>query len=574
MTQQDQQKRSLRDKIDPVVFTASAVLILAVVVFTGSMPDVAEAAFQSVQGFLDDTFGWVYILVIVLVLVVSIYLVVSPYATIKLGPDDAEPDYSGLTWFVMLFAAGMGIGLVFWGVAEPVLAFQEPARTEPGSVAAAEDAMNFAFHHWGFSPWAVYAIIGLGLAFFGYRRGLPMKISTLLHPLLGDRVDGPVGQVIDVVAVVATMFGVATSLGLGATQVAGGLDYVFGVELGDGGLVGLIAVITAIATISVALGLDKGIKVLSQVNLVAAAVLAAAVMLLGPTLFLVYALVDNTGTYLQNIIDTMLFTGAYDGEQADAFLSEWTIFYWAWWISWSPFVGMFIARVSYGRTIREFVLGVLLAPALVSFLWFTIFGNSALVTEGVVEAVQDEDTALFVLLEGLAGDGALFTALAVLAILVIVIFFVTSSDSASFVIDMLTSGGDTHPAVPTRVFWAVTEGAVAAVLLLAAGESGLEGLEAGAVSTGFPFGIIIVFVVWAILRGLRHEVRAQPRRTPSRGLPTTLPEAMRRDVAARQREFEEREQQLDELDEREEQLDDRDEQADDDASGASGASGA
>jgi choline/glycine/proline betaine transport protein len=560
VSSQTTEQRPLRDTIHPVVFPVSAVVILAVVVFASVMPGVAEEVFSGTREFLESTFGWFYILVVAMLLAVSVFLIVSPYARVKLGPDDSVPDYSTPAWFAMLFSAGMGIGLVFWGVAEPVFISEAPPRAEGGTDAGAQEAMNFVFHHWGFSPWAVYAIIGLGLAFFGFRRGLPMTIRSLFQPLLGDRVDGPIGHAIDVIAVVATMFGIATSLGLGVTQVAAGLGRVFGWEAGNGGMVLLIAVITAIATVSVVLGLDKGIKVLSQVNIAAAALLAVAVLLAGPTLFLLLAFVDNTGSYLQNIIDTLLFTGTYAGEEAETFLSDWTIFYWAWWISWSPFVGMFIARVSYGRTVRQFVVGVLLAPTLVSFMWFTIFGNTALGIDAVIDEVNEigEDVGMFALLENLGLTGGLVTALSILTIFVIVVFFVTSSDSGSFVIDMLTSGGDLHPAVQTRVFWAVTEGAVAAALLLAGGEVGLEGLQAGAIAAGFPFAIVLVFATWSLLKGLRAEVPRLPR-PQHRGVPAaTIPEATRQEREQRARELELRARELDlkeqELEQREEQL--------------------
>ena len=559
MSSVSEQKRPLKDSIHPVVFPVSAVIIVGIVIFAAVVPGLADEVFTDTRLFLEGTFGWFYILVMALLLVTSVFLIVSPYARVKLGPDDSVPDYSTPAWFAMLFSAGMGIGLVFWGVAEPVFISEGPPRAEPGTLAAEQEAMNFVFHHWGFSPWAVYAIIGLGLAFFGFRRGMPMTIRSLFHPLLGDRINGPIGHVIDIVAVVATMFGIATSLGLGVTQVAAGLGRVFDLEIGNGGLVALIAIITAFATISVVLGLDKGIKILSQINITAAAVLAVAVLLIGPTLFLLFALVENTGSYLQNMIDTLLFTGAYAGEEAETFLSDWTIFYWAWWISWSPFVGMFIARVSYGRTVREFVLGVLLAPTLVSFAWFTIFGNSALETEGVVDEVMElgTDVGMFALIDNLGVPGGLATVLSILVIFVVVVFFVTSSDSGSFVIDMLTSGGDLHPAVQTRVFWAITEGAVAAALLLAGGTAGLEGLQAGAVAAGFPFAIVLVFATWSLLRGLRAEV---PRASRSRrgGLPATIPEATRQEREQRARELELRAKELDlraqELEQWEEEL--------------------
>lgn len=545
--QSEQGKRPLKETIHPIVFPISAALLVAIVVFTAITPDTSGEIFSAVQDFVQTQFGWFLILVVAILLGVAVYLAVSPYGRIKLGPDDSKPDYTTGTWFAMLFSAGMGIGLVFWGVAEPVFMFGSPPRAEGGTDAAALEAMNFAFHHWGFSPWAIYAIIGLGLAYFGFRRGMPMTIRSLFHPLLGDRIDGPIGHAIDILAVVATLFGIATSLGLGASQVAAGLNRVFGWEFDSGGLLLLIAVITGFATISVMLGLDKGIKRLSQVNIVAAATLAAVVLLAGPTVVLLFALVENTGNYLQNIFNTLAFTGTYAGDQAGEFLDAWTIFYWAWWISWSPFVGMFIARVSYGRTIREFVAGVLLAPTMASFAWFTIFGNTALLLDPVIDEVNElgEDIAMFALIENLGIPGELVTGLSLLTIFVVVVFFVTSSDSGSFVVDMLTSGGDLHPAVQTRVFWAITEGLIAGVLLVI-GEEALDGLQAGAVSAGFPFAIVLLFATWSLLRGLKQERRQQLAAEPAgrrrHGVPPlTTRDATEREMLARQLELREKE---------------------------------
>jgi choline/glycine/proline betaine transport protein len=562
----DRVKRTVRESVHPVVFPVSAAIILALVVFTMVQTEAAGAAFEATQTFIQESFGWFFITVVALLLGVAVFLAISPYGRIKLGPDDSKPDYSTGAWFAMLFSAGMGIGLVFWGVAEPIFMAGSPPRAEPGTTEAAQEAMNFAFHHWGFSPWGIYAIIGLGLAYFGFRRDMPMTIRSLFRPLLGDRVEGPIGHAIDVLAVVATLFGIATSLGLGVTQVAAGLQRVFGWEAGDGGLLVLIAVITALATISVVSGLDKGIKILSQTNIVAAAALAVFVLLVGPTVFLLFAFIENTGSYIQNIFNTLAFTGTYAGEEADTFLGDWTIFYWAWWISWSPFVGMFIARVSRGRTIREFVLGVLLAPTLASFAWFTIFGNTALQLDPVIEEVNElgEDVAMFALIENLGLPAGLVTGISLLIIFVIVVFFITSSDSGSFVVDMLTSGGDLDPAVETRVFWAVTEGAVAGALLLAGGESGLEGLQAGAISAGFPFAIVLVFATWSLLKGLREERHREPHaRQPAP--PLTLTEATRREREQRSLELRERE-----LNAKERELDLREAELADNGRGPSG----
>jgi choline/glycine/proline betaine transport protein len=556
-----QTRRPLRETIHPPVFVPSALIILGIVIFSAVAVGPAGRMFSAAQGFVQGTFGWLFIAVVAGLLGVAVFLGVSRFGQLKLGPDDSTPDYSTGAWFAMLFSAGMGIGLVFWGVAEPVFIAEAPPLAEPGTIQARQEAMNFVFHHWGFSPWGIYAILGLGLAYVGFRLELPMTIRSLFHPLLGDRVNGPLGNAVDVLAVVATVFGIATSLGLGAMQVAAGFERVFGWQLGNPGLLLLIAGITALATISVVLGLDRGIKRLSQINIVAAVTLAVTVFAVGPTLFLLFAYVENTGTYIQNIFNTLAFTGAYAGDEASEFLDAWTIFYWAWWISWSPFVGMFIARVSRGRTIREFVAGVLVAPTLASFAWFTIFGNTALGIPAVIEEVTEfgENVAVFALLENLGLPAGLVIGLSLLTIFVVVVFFVTSSDSGSFVVDMLTSGGDLDTAVQTRVFWAVTEGAVAATLLVAAGETGLQGLQAGAVSAGFPFAIVLVFATWSLLRGLKQEIDPRPAGRHE-APPMVVTDAVRRERAARQRELDLRERELEakerELDVRERELED------------------
>ena len=543
-------KSSIKDSIHPVVFPVSAAIILGIVVAVVIAPDTMGETFVGGRDAITANLGWLLIGVVALLLGVAVYLAFSPYKNVKLGPDDSKPDFSTPTWFAMLFSAGMGIGLVFWGAAEP--AFLAGEALFEGN--EQQEAMRFTFHHWGFSPWAVYAIVGLGLAYFGFRREMPMTIRSLFHPLLGDRIHGPIGHAIDILAVVATIFGVATSLGLGAQQVAAGLDRVFGLDVGgNAGLLLIIGVITAMAAVSVITGIDKGIKILSQINIVAALALALAVLLIGPTLLLVTAFVENTGNYLQNIVQTLAFTGSYAGEDAAGVVEGYTVFYWAWWISWSPFVGMFIARVSYGRTIREFILGVLLAPTLVSFAWFTIFGNSALRSPEVTEAVAGggESEGMYALLESFAIPGGLVTALSLLVIFVVTVFFVTSSDSASFVVDMISSGGNLNPATQTRVFWAVLEGAIAATLLVAVpGDDALDGLQAGAVTTGLPFAILLVFATWGLLRGLKEHERPPRVREPGARPPLTVPEATRaersrRELELREKELEQKARELD-----------------------------
>jgi choline/glycine/proline betaine transport protein len=499
--------REHRQYIHPVVFPVAAVLIVAFVVFGAGFPDLAGEWLNETLGWITTNFAWFFVAAVAVFLIFCLWLMIGKPGHIRLGPDDSRPSYSYLTWFAMLFSAGMGIGLVFWGVAEPIFHYIDAPRVEGGTAEAARDAMVLTYHHWGLGAWAIYAILGLSLAYFGFRHNLPLTIRSAFYPFLGDRIHGWIGNLVDIVAILATMFGIATSLGLGAMQINAGLDVVFGVSMGTTPQIAIIAVITAIATVSVFSGLDRGIRRLSQVNIGLAAALLLFVALAGPTILILSAYVENIGGYVQNFVDTLAWSGTYEGED---WLAGWTIFYWAWWISWSPFVGMFIARISRGRTIREFVLGVLFVPVLVSFLWFSVFGNTAVHFQGegiadiygAMEAADfDASVAMFAMLEELP----LLTLTSIVTILVIAIFFVTSSDSGSFVIDMIASGGLEDPPRSHRVFWAVAEGVVAASLLIAGGDAALEALQAGSVSTGLPFAIVLVFVMLGLIKGLRAE---------------------------------------------------------------------
>jgi choline/glycine/proline betaine transport protein len=496
-----------REHIHPVVFPVSAGVIVVFVVFGAVFSDTADRVLNGILTVLVDTFGWFMIGGVALMLIFCLFLVVGPYGKVRLGPDDSRPDYGYLTWFSMLFSAGMGIGLLFWGVAEPITHYANAPRFPSETPEAAQDAMILTFHHYGLGPWAAYAVLGLSLAYFGFRHDLPLTIRSALYPLIGDRIHGWQGNVVDVLAIFGTMFGVATSLGLGVLQINAGLDTVFGVPQNPTVQVILIAAITLVATISVFTGLDKGIRRLSQLNIGMATVLLLFVAIAGPTVLLFGAYLENIGAYVTNFVDTLFWTGTY--EDAEGWLGSWTIFYWAWWISWSPFVGMFVARISRGRTIREFILGVLLVPSLVSFLWFTVMGNTAIDLQetGAADLIgpttEDPALALFAMLEGFP----LASITSVLAIVVVTLFFVTSSDSGSFVIDMIASGGNPDPPKPQRIFWAVTEGVVAAVLL---GAGGLTALQAGAVSTGLPFTVVLIVVVVGLIKGLRSERTDMP----------------------------------------------------------------
>jgi choline/glycine/proline betaine transport protein len=481
-------------------------VILIFVAFGAVFPKQAGAVFSAAQHAIVDGFGWFYIASVAGFLIFALFLMLSRYGDVKLGPDDSEPDYSYLSWFAMLFSAGMGIGLMFFGVAEPIYHFTAPPVGEGNTVAAARQAMIITFFHWGLHAWAIYIVIGLALAYFAFRRGLPLTIRSALYPLIGARIHGPIGHAADIFAVFGTMFGVATSLGLGVLQVNAGLQYLFGVPNVVAVQLVLIAVITGLATISVVLGLDAGIRRLSELNILLAVMLLGFVLLAGPTVFLLKALMQNIGAYLDDVVRLTFRMYAYEPNE---WLGKWTLFYWGWWIAWSPFVGMFIARISRGRTIREFVLGVLFVPVLFTFLWMTVFGDTALWMQlnGIApigQVVADNmPVALFSLLEALSFSG--ITSL--LATLLVVTFFVTSADSGALVIDMITSGGADEPPVWQRIFWAVTAGVVAAVLLLA---GGLQALQTAAIVSALPFSVVMVLVCYGLLRALQLE-RMHPR---------------------------------------------------------------
>jgi choline/glycine/proline betaine transport protein len=499
-----------KQHIHPVVFPVSAGLIVLFVIYGAVATENAGAALSAVFDFAINVFGWFFIASVGFLLLFCLWLALSRHAQTRLGPDDSTPDYSYLTWFSMLFAAGMGIGLVFWGVEEPVahFALDPPQRIGENIVAgtdeAASEAMLLVFHHWGLGPWAVYAVLGLSLAYFGYRHGLPMTVRSALYPLIGERYKGWLGNLVDILAILGTMFGIATSLGLGVSQINAGLNRVFDVPVGSGTQIVLIAIITVVATISVVSGLDKGIKRLSQTNMILAALLVGFVAIAGPTLVILTAYFENLGNYIFQAIPLLGWGGTYGGE---GWAGAWTIFYWAWWISWSPFVGMFIARISRGRTVREFIVGVLFVPTAVSFLWFTVMGNTAIHFEmtgvaAISETVDYAGSGMFGLLDALPAT----TLMSVLTIIVVTIFFVTSSDSGSFVIDMIASGGQLDPPKGLRVFWAVSEGVVAAVLLAA---GGLGAFQAGSVATGLPFALVLVIVAVGVARGLGKDAAGQ-----------------------------------------------------------------
>ncbi|WBV42864.1 BCCT family transporter [Pseudoroseomonas cervicalis] len=489
--------------INRTVFIASALLILSFVAFGALAPDAAARAFGAVQGWITAELGWFYLLAVAGFVIFVALLAFGGSGRIRLGPNHSEPEFRYTAWFAMLFSAGMGIGLVFFGVAEPVTHFLTPPEGEPASIAAARNALRLSYFHWGLHAWAIYAVVGLSLAYFSFRHGLPLTVRSALYPLIGDRIRGPIGDAVDVFAVIGTMFGVATSLGLGALQVNAGLSHVLGVPVSFGVQLALIAGITALATLSVASGLDKGIKLLSNANLLMATALMLFVFAVGPTTFLLRSFVQNLGGYIDQFALRTFNMYAYDPKD---WLADWTLFYWGWWIAWSPFVGMFIARISRGRTIREFVLGVLLVPAGFTFAWMTVFGDSALwlhlsgTTTAVSQAVQGDVTlALFAFLE----QFPLATISSWLAMLLIVTFFITSADSAALVVSTITAGGRDVVPLWQRVFWAVASGLIAAVLL-ASGE-GLKALQTAAIASALPFAVVMLLMAYGLWRALQRE---------------------------------------------------------------------
>ncbi|SIS93138.1 BCCT family transporter [Neptunomonas antarctica] len=498
-------QRRLGLQIIPGVFFTSAGIAALFVALAVPFDKVVADSFGLLTGWVAHNLGWFYILSVSALLFFLISLAFSRYGNIRLGADDSRPDYSNLTWFTMLFAAGIGTILMFWGVAEPISHFANPPfdGVKPGSEQAASDAMTIALYHFGLHTWTIFAVPGLAMAYFSYRHNLPMRISSLFYPILGERAFGPWGWAVDVIAVLGTLFGVATSLGLGTLQLNSGLNYLFGVPSTGLVQVILIAVITSIAATSVALGLDKGVRRLSQLNIVLAMALLAFVLTVGPSVFIAEGTVQSLGTYLNALPRLAFWTETFKDTD---WQRQWTLFYWAWTISWAPYVGIFIARISRGRTIREFIAGVLLAPTAFTLVWFGVFGLSAIQMEmsgqiALAEQVQqDPSVAIFAFLEALPLSGLS----SALSVIIIVIFFTTSSDSASLVIDMMTRRDEQPSLVRQRIFWAVAQGVIAAALLLA---GGLDALQNVITSLGLPFCFLLIFMAVALFRALRADDR-------------------------------------------------------------------
>jgi BCCT family betaine/carnitine transporter len=502
---QDNLKKWGMDVHHPVFWIAS-VLILIFVIGTLVSPGPAKEAFDGAKGWSITNFDWLFSDGGNIFVVVCLALIVLPVGNIRIGGNGAKPEFSLMSWFAMLFAAGMGIGLMFWSVAEPVGYYTDwfgtPLNAPPNTPEGAGAAMGATMYHWGLHPWAIYAVVGLSLAFFAYNKGLPLTIRSGFYPLMGERSWGWFGHIVDTLAVLATIFGLATSLGFGAQQAASGFKFLFGIDDGIATQIAIIIGVTAIALYSVVRGLEGGVKVLSNINMGFAALLLLFVIIVGPTLAIFTAMGTTVGNYVSDIIPLSNWMGRED----ETFYHGWTIFYWAWWISWSPFVGMFIARISKGRTVRQFIVAVLLVPTLVTVVWMSAFGGTALdqAVNGVgalAGGISEVSLAMFQMLENLPIAGIT----SFLAIMLVLVFFITSSDSGSLVIDAITAGGKVDAPTVQRIFWAIMEGIIAAVLLFGGGADALGALQAAAITVGLPFTLVLIAMCVSLYMGLRHE---------------------------------------------------------------------
>ncbi|WP_322904111.1 glycine betaine uptake BCCT transporter [Paenibacillus campi] len=483
------------------VFYVSAAALLLLVIVGVVAPQAFEDATARTEAFITNSFGWYYLIIVTAFVAICLYLMISPAGKIKLGKPDDQPEFSRPTWVAMLFSAGVGIGLVFYGTAEPIshFALQSPTG-ETGTNAAVRDAMQYTFFHWGIHAWAVYGLVGLSLAYFMFRRGNAGLISATLKPILGKYASGKFGKAIDIVAVLATVIGVSTSLGFGAVQINGGLSFLYGMPSSFISQFVIIIIVTVMFLASALSGLDKGIRILSNVNMVLAGVLLLLVFIFGPTLFTLNLFTDTIGKYLQNFINMSFRLAPLNSENRE-WINKWTIFYWAWWIAWSPFVGIFIARVSKGRTIREFVAYVLLAPSIISFIWFSVFGGSAIALERsgtkLISALTTEQS-----LFGVLSTFPFASAISLLAIGLIGIFFITSADSGTFVLGMMTTNGSQNPSNLLKMIWGLLLTAIALVLLYS---GGLQALQNTMIIAALPFSFVIVMMAVSLLKVLNQE---------------------------------------------------------------------
>ena len=487
--------------IHPPVFWSSSILLFAFIAITIIVGDPMEKVFNNIQNWISNNFGWFLVLIVNVYLFFTLFFAFSKYGGIRLGGKTAVPEFSRGAWFAMLFSAGMGIGILFWSVAEPIFHFTNPPIGEAGNIDAAQEAMKTTFLHWGLHAWAIYTLVGLALAFFSFNRDMPLAFRSVFYPLLGEKVYKWPGDVIDVLAVLATLFGLATSLGLGVKQVSAGFNHLFHTTDNLQTQVILIAAITGAATISVVSGLNKGVKKLSEMNINLGALLLIFILILGPTVYILNSYIQNLGNYMDSFFRISFWTESF---QETNWQNQWTIFYWSWWISWSPFVGMFIARISKGRTVKEYVLSVLIVPTLLTFLWITAFGGSAIIMElkGMADIATDVKNNVATSIYHLFENFPLAQVTNFAAIVLVISFFVTSSDSGSLVVDAFTSGGKLKSPVGQRVFWATMEGAVAAILLVG---GGLKALQTAAVTTGLPFAVILIIMAFSLRKGLQKE---------------------------------------------------------------------
>lgn len=490
------------------VFFISALLIAAFVISTLAFPDTSKIWFEATKSWTLQYFDWFFVLSTNLVLLFCVAILLSPLGKIRLGGQDAAPEFSTISWIAMLFSAGIGIGMVFYGSAEPMAYYTDwggtPLNVEPRTPEAQRLALGATVFHWGLTPWAVYALVGLSLAFFAFNKGLPLTIRSAFYPLLGERIWGWPGHIIDILAVIATLFGLATSLGLGAQQAATGLSFLFGIKASLTAQLLLIAGISALAIVSVVRGMDGGVKLLSNINMALAALLLAFVFIAGPSL----NIISGFGTALISYAEYAVPLSNWVGREDQQWYHGWTIFYWAWWISWSPFVGMFIARISSGRTIRQFIAVVLVVPVIVAIIWFTTFGVTAMeqVNAGIGQlpgGITEAPLVLFQMLENLPFPYLVSS----LAIVLLIVFFVTSSDSGSLVIDAITAGGRTDAPVSQRIFWAILQGLVAAALLVGGGAGALGAVQAGTIASGLPFTLVLLVCCYSLLKALLWEHR-------------------------------------------------------------------
>ncbi|WHY35019.1 BCCT family transporter [Cytobacillus firmus] len=487
-----------------MVFYISAAILLLLVLFGVFVPDSLESVTANVQAFITDKFGWYYLILVSFIVIVCLYFLISPLGRIKLGKQDDKPEFTRPTWFAMLFSAGMGIGLVFWGSAEPIYhyAVGSPTGGAVGTDEAIKNAMRYTYFHWGIHAWAIYGIVALVLAYFNFRHGEPGLISATLKPILGDRTQGVTGKVIDILSVVATVIGVATTLGFGAVQINGGLSYLYGLPVNFTVQFVIVAIVTVLFIISALSGLGKGIKILSNANMILAGALFILTFFLGPSLFILNLFTNTLGSYLQYLPGMSLRIAPLNPEVRE-WINGWTIFYWAWWIAWAPFVGIFIARVSKGRTIREFVFGVLLIPSLIGFIWFATFGGTAIMQEHQGTAKISElatEEALF----GVFSNLPMGTVLSIIAILLICMFFITSADSGTYVLGMMTTNGSHHPGNKIKLVWGILLAAISLVLLYS---GGLQALQNTMIAAALPFSVIMALMTFSLIKALQKEAK-------------------------------------------------------------------